>query len=90
MKILNRAAGVTAVVAAGMLLATLGPRDTNANEPTTGPSTKPVNAMCAVEPADKVDPAITYMYDGKLIGFCCVDCVPAFKKNPEKYMKNVK
>lgn len=64
--------------------------------PTTAPSTqesdpkKPINKMCAVMPQDEVDPKVTYLYEGKLIGFCCKDCIPEFKKNPEKYMKNLK
>ena len=61
--------------------------------PTTAPSTpstQPVNKMCAVMREDKIDPKVTYVYQGKTIGFCCEDCVPEFRKDPEKYMKDLK
>jgi YHS domain-containing protein len=61
-----------------------------AADPSTQESKKPVNKMCAVMPQDAVDPKITYEYKGKLIGFCCQDCIPEFKKDPEKYMKDLK
>jgi YHS domain-containing protein len=63
---------------------------TRASGPTTAPSTQPVNKFCAVEHDDPVDPAVTYVYEGKTIGFCCKDCVPKFKANPEKYVKDMK
>jgi YHS domain-containing protein len=34
---------------------------------------------------DDVDPKVTYVYKGKVYGFCCKDCIDEFKKNPEKY-----
>ena len=65
--------------------------------PTTRPSTqpsqakaKPINKFCAVNRDEEVDPAITTTYKGKTIGFCCEDCLPKFKKDPEKYMKDLK
>jgi YHS domain-containing protein len=51
---------------------------------------KPINKYCAVEKDNEIDPAVTYLYQGKVIGFCCEDCVPKFKANPEKYMKELK
>jgi len=55
------------------------------------PSTQPIDKMCAVERDDKVDPTVpTVTYNGKVIGFCCSDCPPKFKANPEKYMKDLK
>ena len=63
--------------------------------PTTTPSTQqasgtPVNKKCPVS-GDPVDAKIeTAVYQGKTIGFCCTDCVAPFKKNPEKYAKNIK
>jgi YHS domain-containing protein len=45
--------------------------------------------MCPV--ADEpIDPKVTTVQDGKTIGFCCEDCIPKFKANPAKYMKNLK
>ena len=58
--------------------------------PSTQESKKPVNTKCAVMSQDDVDPAVTLEYNGKLVGFCCKDCIPDFKKDPEKYMKNLK
>ena len=59
-----------------------------ATQPTA--SAKPINRYCAVDRDDAVDPAITYLYQGKVIGFCCEDCIPKFKADPEKYMKDLK
>ena len=51
----------------------------------------PINKFCAVEGEDHpVDPKVTYEYKGKLIGFCCADCIDTFKKDPDKYMKKLK
>ena len=64
--------------------------------PTTAPATqasaaeKPINKYCAVDRDNEVDPTVTYLYQGKVIGFCCEDCIPKFKKDPEKYMKDLK
>src|SRR4051812_6030375 len=46
---------------------------------------KPINKKCPVEGGD-VDPAVTTVYKGKTIGFCCDTCPPEFKKNPAKFM----
>ena len=35
-------------------------------------------------------PPDAIFYNGKVIGFCCPDCVDEFKKDPEKYMKTIK
>lgn len=51
---------------------------------------KPINKYCAVDRDNEVDPTVTYLYQGKLIGFCCDDCIPKFKKDPDKYMKDLK
>jgi YHS domain-containing protein len=67
-----------------------------ARQPTTRPTTqpsadaKPINKFCAVDRDDEVDPKVTFLYKGKLIGFCCESCIPKFKKDPEKYMKGLK
>lgn len=59
-------------------------KDTPATQPA-----KPINTVCPVE-GGKVKPGLTIVYQGKTIGFCCPDCIPEFKKDPEKYMKNIK
>lgn len=47
------------------------------------------NKVCPVM-GEEVDPeAPTEVYNGKTIGFCCPGCDKKFKKDPEKYMKNL-
>jgi len=53
-------------------------------------SVKPINTHCAVDRDDEVDPKVTYLYQGKVIGFCCDKCIADFKKDPDKYMKDLK
>jgi YHS domain-containing protein len=64
--------------------------DKQAGQSRSAPTSQPINKMCAVEHDDPVDPAVTVEYKGKVIGFCCKDCVPKFKEDPEKYMKDLK
>jgi YHS domain-containing protein len=65
-----------------------------ATQPTTKPSAKadgkPVNKYCAINREEEIDPKVTTDYKGKVIGFCCEDCIAKFKKDPEKYMKDLK
>jgi YHS domain-containing protein len=49
---------------------------------------KPINAKCPVQGED-IDSAVTTAYKGKTVAFCCEDCVKEFKKDPEKYMKQI-
>jgi YHS domain-containing protein len=64
--------------------------------PSTGPTTKkvavgkPINQFCPINTDEKVDPKVTTVYKGKVIGFCCADCIETFNKDPEKYMKTLK
>ena len=58
--------------------------------PATQASAKPINSHCAVDKGDEIDPKVTYLYNGQVIGFCCEKCVAEFKKDPEKYMKDLK
>jgi Cu+-exporting ATPase len=46
--------------------------------------------VCPVsgEPVSK-DSNITYTYKGKVYRFCCPACIEAFKKDPEKYIKQM-
>lgn len=47
------------------------------------------NKVCPVQ-GEEVDPeAPTTEYNGKTIGFCCPGCDKKFKKDPERYMKNL-
>ncbi len=48
------------------------------------------NTVCPVsgEPVSK-DTNITYTYNGKVYRFCCPPCIEEFKKDPERYIKNM-
>ena len=61
--------------------------DAPATQPAVDP--KPVNTKCPVTGED-IDSKVTIVYDGKTIAFCCEDCVKVFKKNPDKYLENVR
>lgn len=47
------------------------------------------NTICPVmgNPVDPKSPTVEYK--GKIIGFCCGGCDDTFKKDPEKYLKNL-
>ena len=68
--------------------------NTPASKPATtesAPANGAINKFCAVEQDNPIDPdGKTYTYDGKVIGFCCPDCIDKFKENPEKYMATLK
>ena len=69
---------------------TAGKSHSAATQPATQSAT-PINKFCAVETENPVDPTVpTVVYDGKVIGFCCEDCIPKFKKDPAYYMKGLK
>ena len=53
-------------------------------------ASKPINQYCPIDTGNKVDPTVTTVYKGKVIGFCCADCIPEFQKDPEKYMATLK
>ena len=44
---------------------------------------------CPVMDGNKINPDLYVDHDGKRIYFCCKMCVGTFKKDPEKYIKNV-
>jgi YHS domain-containing protein len=61
------------------------PEKASTPPPPTAAADVPFNKYCPVDPTSPIDPKVTYMYNGKLYGFCCKDCVAEFKKNPAKY-----
>ena len=65
----------------------VGPTETM-GAATTQPS-QPVNTKCPVSGKD-IDARVTTQYDGKTVAFCCKNCVATFKKDPDKYMKDLK
>jgi YHS domain-containing protein len=48
------------------------------------------NKVCPVS-GEKIDEKLkaTYEYEGKIYNFCCTSCVDDFKKDPDKYIKEV-
>jgi YHS domain-containing protein len=80
------------IILASILFAGLLSIGAIAAEPSTQPSAQAANKFCPVtgDPIDKVDPALTTVYEGKTIAFCCKDCPEKFQKDPEKYMKDLK
>lgn len=48
------------------------------------------NKMCAIMDTHPVDPKVVTVYKGKTIAFCCAECIPEFKKDPEKYVASLK
>ena len=71
-----------ALVVPSVLLAADPPKKPQEKKP------QPVNAVCPVSDHE-VDPAHTVNHKGKLVAFCCEDCVGSFKKSPDKFMKKV-
>ena len=51
---------------------------------------KIVNRKCPIKPDARVDTAQTLEYKGKVIGFCCSDCVDKWKSNPAAHAAAVK
>jgi YHS domain-containing protein len=47
------------------------------------------NMFCPVVMGEPVDPKITLVWKGKLIGFCSETAKQKFLKDPEKYAKNL-
>ena len=77
--LLSLAAGTVAVVA----------KEQPATRPATQPAT-PANKFCPIEPEHEIDSTVTVTHKGKVVGFCCADCIKDFKKDPDKYVKNMK
>jgi YHS domain-containing protein len=78
------------IIGSGLFVSRMATAEPAKDSPATAPSTQPANKMCAVMTDDAIDPTVTYVYKGQTIGFCCKDCIPEFKKDPEKYVKNMK
>lgn len=46
--------------------------------------------MCPVMPGERAKEKFYVDYQGKRIYLCCRHCMVAFKRHPEKYLKNLK
>jgi YHS domain-containing protein len=77
-----------AVMSMGVAITALA--EAPASQPATQPGVVDLhNTVCPVS-GDKVgDSKLTEVYNGKIYHFCCDDCPPAFKKDPEKFAKAV-
>jgi YHS domain-containing protein len=53
-----------------------------------GAGTGKPQANCPVM-AGKIDKKVYADYQGKRVYFCCTGCLDAFKKDPEKYIKQL-
>lgn len=66
----------------------------SAQKPGKAPKALPKEVTCAVMPSEKATVAKAQKdglfadFKGKRYYFCCAGCVPAFKKEPAKYVKN--
>lgn len=47
------------------------------------------NTLCPVMPGHAIKEKFFVDYQGERIYFCCRSCVKAFKKHPERYLKNL-
>ena len=56
----------------------------------TPQSTEPVNKFCPIDRENGVDPTVTTVHKGKVIGLCCEDCQKKFELDPDAYMANLK
>ena len=75
------------------LPALVGATDTNSPSTSTNAMVKPYPLDYCLVSGDKLggdmgEPIVT-VYQGQEIKFCCKDCPPDFKKEPEKYMKKL-
>jgi hypothetical protein len=65
--------------------------DTNSPSSSTNAVVKPYPLDYCLVSGDKIGgdmgKPIVMVYKGQEMKFCCSDCPPKFKKNPEKYMK---
>lgn len=49
----------------------------------------PINTECPVMEGEPIDPAITTVYKGRTIAFCCERCLKRFPRDPEKYVARI-
>lgn len=89
MKNLLLASTLTIVAACGLVGVSVA-EEPKKDPPSTQKSDAPINKFCAIMQDHEIDPKVTYVYKDKTVGFCCAECIPDFKKDPEKYLKNIK
>ena len=52
--------------------------------PPAPPEGAPVNATCPIT-GKPVQAGVTFVHQGKTIGFCCGDCLAKFKASPDAF-----
>lgn len=57
--------------------------------PAVAPPVDVANKKCLIENKDDVVAGVTCTYEGKIYHFCCKDCIPTFKADPAKYIKDL-
>ncbi len=75
-----------------LLLAFLLAASGLAADPITGLLDKPAprkQVVCPVQ-GGKVNQDLYVDYQGQRVYFCCPECIPIFKKNPEKYLQKLR
>lgn len=77
-------------------LAKIGVVPTPVQPATPAPNTKSVNKpyplkTCIVSDEDlgAMDEQTSIVYEGRVIKFCCKECLPKFQKDPAKYLKKL-
>lgn len=62
---------------------------TTSSEATTKEETSDATKFCLIcGPEEKTEAlSVSYKYKGKKYSFCSMDCLKAFKKNPEQYLE---
>ena len=63
---------------------------TTTTQPATTQPAAPVNKKCPVSGEDVNPKGKTVTYKGKVVGFCCDDCIEKFNKEPDKYVDSLK
>ena len=74
--------GVIAVVLFSLAAAT--------TQPASSQAAVPVNKKCPVSDEGVNPKGKTVTYKGKVVGFCCDDCIDLFNKNADKYADKIK
>jgi YHS domain-containing protein len=82
-----------ATLLAGSLLFSTGCAAQNAGSANAGSTTKPYMLTTCIVSGEKLggtmgDPVV-YVYKGQEIKFCCPNCEPEFKADPDKFMKKL-
>lgn len=58
----------------------------HADSDASNPAASDSNVMCPVMPEELAEDSWTTVYRGRVIRFCCNNCVDTFRRNPEKFL----